>query len=105
MIKKADIILSASMLVLAIASVFIFAAFKKEGGTVRILVNNEIHGEYRLDTEQTIKLPHNTVEVKYGKVYVSSADCRDQICVNKGQITAAGESIVCLPNSVVVEVR
>lgn len=105
MIKKADIILSASILVLAIASVFIFAAFKKEGGTVRISVNNEIYGEYQLDTEQTIKLPHNTVEVKDEKVYVSSADCRDQICVNKGWITAEGESIVCLPNSVVVEVR
>lgn len=105
MIKKADIILSATILVLAFASIFFFAAFKKQGRTVRISVDNRIYGEYDLDTDQTVRLAHNTVQIKNGKVMVSHADCTDQICVNKGQIAAVGESIVCLPNTVVVEVR
>ena len=105
MIKKADIILSAAIIVLALASVFLFSAFKKDGRTVLISVNNQIFGEYRLDTNQTIKLAHNTVIIKDGRVSVTRADCRDQICVEKGAICARGESIVCLPNMVVVEVR
>lgn len=105
MIKKADLILSASIIAVALISVGLFAAFKKEGGTVRISVDNQIYGEYRLDTDQIIELEHNTVEIKDGKVSVTHADCRDQICVNRGRISSAGENIVCLPNSVVVEVR
>lgn len=105
MIKKADLILSVSIIVLALVSVAFFAAFKQEGGTVRISVDNQIYGEYRLDTDQTIVLEHNTVKIKNGQVSVTHADCRDQICVDKGRIGAAGESIVCLPNAVVVEVR
>lgn len=105
MIKKADWILTAGILALALASVFLFAAFRKEGGTVRISVNNEIYGQYRLDADQVITLAHNTVEIKDGRVSVTHADCRDQICVHKGEIGAVGESIVCLPNAVVVEVR
>ena len=105
MIKKADYILSACIIAIAVASVFLFAAFKNEGGTVRITTANEVYGEYRLDTNQVIELENNTVEIKDGKVYVSHADCRDQICVNKGKIDDKGEAIVCLPNSVVVEVR
>lgn len=105
MIKKADWILSASLLALALALVFVFAAFKTDGHTVRITVDNRLYGEYRLDAEQTIMLEHNTVRIKDGRVSVTHADCRDQICVDKGEIAAAGESIVCLPNAVVVEVR
>ena len=33
------------------------------------------------------------------------ADCRDQLCVNQKAISADGESIICLPNKIVVEVE
>lgn len=105
MIKKADIVLSAVLILFALASVGFFTAFKKDGGTVRITVENEQYGEYRLDTDREIVLAHNTVEIKNRQVWVVHADCRDQICVEKGKISAKGESIVCLPNGVVVEVE
>ena len=105
MIKKADIILSVALVILAVASVFLFTAFKKGGGTVRISMDNKVIGEYSLNQDQEISLKHNTIRIKNGKVAVFNADCRDQICVQRGEISSVGESIVCLPNSVVVEVR
>ena len=32
------------------------------------------------------------------------SDCANQICVNTGAVSLAGESIVCLPNRVMVEI-
>ena len=34
-----------------------------------------------------------------------SADCPDKLCVNQHAISSNGETIVCLPNKVVVEVE
>ena len=38
------------------------------------------------------------------KVYMESADCPNQICVHHGAISHTGETIVCLPNRVVIEI-
>ena len=38
------------------------------------------------------------------EVYVESADCPDQICVNSAHINAHGGSIVCLPNKVILKI-
>jgi hypothetical protein len=32
------------------------------------------------------------------------SDCKNQVCVNTGKISKAGETIVCLPNYVIVEI-
>ena len=32
------------------------------------------------------------------------ADCEDQLCVHQKEITLENESIICLPNKVIVEV-
>ena len=32
------------------------------------------------------------------------SNCKNQICVNTGEISDKGETIVCLPNYVIVEI-
>lgn len=39
-----------------------------------------------------------------GKADMESADCPNQICVHHSAISHTGETIVCLPNRVVIEV-
>ena len=36
---------------------------------------------------------------------MKSADCPDQICVHQRAISKNGESIICLPNKVVVSIE
>ena len=36
---------------------------------------------------------------------MTEADCPDKICVNTGKISKIGETIVCLPHRVVVEIQ
>ena len=47
----------------------------------------------------------NTVEIKSGSVSVTDASCRNQVCVRHGAISRPGESIVCLPNRLVVTIE
>ena len=46
-----------------------------------------------------------TVEVADGAVYVASSDCPNQDCVHSGAISRAGQSIVCLPARIVVQLE
>lgn len=45
---------------------------------------------------------HFTVTVQNGTVAITQADCPDKICVNTGQISKGGQTVVCLPAKLVV---
>jgi hypothetical protein len=45
-----------------------------------------------------------TFEVKSGKIRVSDSDCPNRVCMREGWIMNPGQSIVCLPNHVIVEI-
>ncbi|MBN2853189.1 MAG: NusG domain II-containing protein [Clostridia bacterium] len=76
--------------------------------SVSIEVNNETYGIYPLNVDREIHLHDdkidNLVVIKNGEVFISEANCKDQICVFHSPISKQGEQIVCLPNKVVVEI-
>ena len=45
-----------------------------------------------------------TIEIKAGKIRIAKSDCPHQICVNMNWIEYSGQTIVCVPNQVVVEI-
>lgn len=104
MLKKGDFIIILSVLLLALIS-SVLAFSQKSGKTVTVKENNKTVYSGSLYENKTIKLAGNTVEIKNGKVRVSSADCKNQICVNHKPISKRGESIICLPNKVLAEVE
>lgn len=56
----------------------------------------------------TYEDPHgdyNLIEVDGDKIRIKEADCGDQICVRRGWASKNGETIVCLPHKLVIEVR
>ena len=42
--------------------------------------------------------------LKDGKVKMTEASCPDHVCIRQGTIDAPGETVVCLPNKVVLEI-
>ena len=48
---------------------------------------------------------YNLLVIQDGKADVTEASCPDGICVNHRAISKQGQSIVCLPNKVVVEIE
>ena len=47
----------------------------------------------------------NLIEVKGNLIRIKEADCGDQICVRRGWIEQSGETIVCLPHKLLIEVK
>ena len=48
---------------------------------------------------------YNLIEVKGNRIRIKEADCGDQICVRRGWIEQSGETIVCLPHKLLIEVK
>ena len=104
-LKKGDIVIIASIvLLIVISAVFIFTG-GNVGEKVIVSKNNETVFEGKLRENKTVDLESNVIEIKNGKVWVRNADCNNQICVNHKAISKKGESIVCLPNKVLVEIK
>lgn len=93
----------------ALAAAGGFAALGGGGRQVKVLVENKVvwqqpltaNAEYLVQT----KYGQNTVVVQNGSCFVKNADCRDAICQKSGKISRRGQSIVCLPHRLVVEVE
>ncbi len=47
---------------------------------------------------------YNRIEVKDGTVFVSEADCANQVCVNTAAISRNGQVIACIPHGLVITV-
>lgn len=104
--KKNDWILVAVILVLAGIGFLIYLNFgKQSAGLVKVTVDGELYGTYSLDKEQEIEINDtNRLIIEDGQVDMIEADCPDQICVDHKTISKNKETIVCLPNKVVVEI-
>ena len=48
---------------------------------------------------------YNLIEIGDNEIRVIEADCPDKIDVKQGYISRIGETIVCLPNKMVVEIK
>jgi hypothetical protein len=105
--KRNDIILIVALLILGMAGFFFYLMRVQQPGSVVIItVDSKEYGRYDLKKDQMIPINDmNTVEIKDGKVRMIEADCPDKICVNHRVVEYNGESIVCLPNKVLVEVK
>ena len=79
-------------------------------GAVNVLkkTDGKVVGTYALVEEQTIpidtKYGHNQLVIKEGEAYMDESDCPDHYCEDQGKVSKTGETIVCLPHKLVVEV-
>ena len=104
-----DVIFIASLLlvVLVFACVLFFSA--EEGNTVRVTVDGRLFGEYSLLENKTVEIVngdgYNLLIIEDGKAYVDTASCPDGICSSHRPVSRGEESILCLPNKVVIEIH
>lgn len=103
--KKKEVLFIGSILLFALL-LWIGINFLGRGShdTVRITVDGKEYGIYSLSKDQTITVNDtNICEIKDGKIFMVSASCPDQLCVEQHAIDKRGGTIVCLPNKVVIE--
>lgn len=92
-----------AVIALALVGVIIWLFVREKPSTV-IVTAPDFYRELSLDKDAELRLEHLTVHVSNGRVWVTDADCPDKTCEHTGEITRAGQSIVCLPSGVVVSI-
>ncbi|MGL6199904.1 MAG: NusG domain II-containing protein [Lachnospiraceae bacterium] len=105
--KRNDWILAVTILTAALAVFLLYSLSGNERAeSVTIRVDGTMYGVYDLAEDQVIEVNEaNTLEIKDGQVEMIYADCPDQLCVHQQAISKNHESIICLPNKVVIEVN
>ena len=108
--KTRNDILFIGGLLIIIAVVFLATMiFRSEGDTAVVTVDGKPWGEYPLSKNASVEITNgsgsNLLIIENGKAYIKSASCPDGICSSHRPISHNGESIICLPNKVVVEIR
>ncbi len=104
-----DLLLIGGLLLIAAAALVYLFFFRPAGDRVEITIDGNLYKTFSLGEEITEEIRTgesecNTLIVRDGKAYMHSATCPDGICVDHPPIFREGESIVCLPNRVVVTV-
>lgn len=106
---KTDLIFLVALLVLGMALTIGIYRFSESGSKVLITVDGQLYGTYDLNENQNISIEldgriANVVVIENGTAYMEDADCPDKLCVHQGKISRDGQTIVCLPHKLVVEV-
>lgn len=110
MIKKADIILFFLILVFGIGISWWSLSTNTGGDKAIVTVDGQLYGTYSLLQDQTIEVVQendhtNYITINDGKVSMTFSNCKNQVCVNSGAISQTKDSIVCLPNKVMIEIK
>ena len=130
-VRKADIILFIVLVVIGLAaSAALTLSHGEAGSSARVIIESggDLYAIYPLSEDRTVVVPapkqisadapaadpgdtasaqydcYNVVVISGGTVSVTEASCKNQVCVKHGAISRSGESIVCLPNRLVVRI-
>ena len=106
---KNDIILAVIVIVVAAVGLLLLNIFKTEGSFAVIKIDGKETERYPLsiNTEVVIETGdngRNTLVIEDNKAFMKDANCPDKICEGHSKISYKGETIVCLPHKVVIEI-
>lgn len=110
-LSKQDAIVILIILAICIGLLYYFYFREGEAGQYAIVtVDGEEYGKYSLKDNQEIEIRidgkvTNTLVISEGKADMTEAVCPDHLCVNQKAVSRDGETIVCLPNKVVVTIE
>ena len=112
--KRNDLILLGAI----VAAVLILGAglllLRTEGDCVVVTVNGELYGSYPLAKDAVIDIVTgkdgeqiNRLVIEAGKAYVAYSNCdaiHGEACTKKKPVMYDGESIICRPHLIVIEI-
>lgn len=83
--------------------------FFQTGNRAVVTIDNVVVFEQELSVDCQIPIQtnqgYNLFQIENRVASVVEADCRDQICVEHVGISKKGETIVCLPHKLIVEIQ
>ena len=107
--KINDIILITSVILTLIILGICFYYFRGDGDIILVTVDGKEYAKFSLNESLTHDIittnGTNRLVIENGNAYLSYASCPDGICAAHKPICRSGETIVCLPNKVVITAK
>ena len=105
---KKDMLLIGALLLTGIIIAAGVCIFSGRGQTVQVRVNGSVISEYPLSQNRTVVLNGsggtNVLVIEDGTARIDKADCPDGLCCKTGKVSRSGQSIICLPHKLTVEI-
>ena len=103
-----DVVLVIGIILIGLVSLFFINKETKVPRDVVITVDSDEYASVPLQEERVeIKIEEKgmVVVIANNKVVVEESTCKDKTCVKHKPIVSEGQSIVCAPNKVIVEIK
>ena len=115
-IKKMDIVIIVLLLIISFTPHLIFFKTSQKSSKNNyaiIKVDGKIHKKIDLSKVKksekvNLNLPNgknNTLLIKNNNIEMKSANCNDALCVKQGNISKVGQTIICLPHKLIIEIK
>ncbi|MBR2875881.1 MAG: NusG domain II-containing protein [Clostridia bacterium] len=108
---KNDVILVVIVIAVATLGLLLLNLFKTEGEMAAIKIDGVVTEWYPLSENAVIPIStgvnneqKNTLVIENGEAFIRDANCPDKICEGHRAISFVGETIVCLPHKLVIEI-
>lgn len=104
-----DLMIIACMITIGLLLVIVVLFVQTDGEMVTVEVSGKEIASFPLSEEVTYVIDGknggtNTLMIKDGYAWVEDASCPDGLCRNMGKIHNSSQSIICLPNEVVIRI-
>jgi hypothetical protein len=108
-IRKADILLIGSIIAFGCILALVILLTQHKGNIVQVRLDGTIIENFQMIDNLTYEINGvnggtNLLIIQDGEAWIEEANCPDGLCKNMGKISQVGQSIICLPNKVVVEI-
>lgn len=109
MVKKRDLIMAAVFILIGVMLTIGMRFFMKPGARVVVYIDGESAEAYSLKEDGVYQIQteagSNSFRIEHGSVWMESADCPDKLCIHMGKVGKNGETIVCLPHKLVLQIE
>lgn len=107
--KRNDFIIAGAALFIAVVWLLLLQLGSRDGSEALVFADGILIGTYTLSEPDEVLIAganggSNLLVIQDGYASVTEASCPDKLCVHQRKIHKQGETIVCLPNRVVVEI-
>lgn len=104
-----DLLLLLTVLAVAGVCLAVLLLTRSPGAYAAVISEGEEIARYPLSEDIRVEIPtekggSNTLVIQKGMAYVVDSSCPDHLCEKKGKIRWNGETVVCLPNKLVIKI-
>ncbi len=86
------------------AAVWAFMQSGSDGADgVNIYKDGKLVSTLDINKDTEYKIDGLTIKVENAAAYISQSDCKCKTCIGFGRLSKAGQTAVCLPNKVAIE--